>query len=214
MSTSMTPVASTPVASWWAEGLVFENCNCRLVTHCQRPLAAAQPPGACLGYRAFRFDRGAWGGVALGGLNAVLVHDASASPQRPGAAGLVLFLDGATLRPQETALASILAERAGLGLPRSAAPDVPPLTVRRARIHLADEGRRKRAHIPGHLRSSVVALRGADDDEEVRLENSRNRLHGRSQVLALGTTHFREGARHFVIEAGHAAYSRFFWVGP
>ena len=65
--------------SWWAKGLIFENCMCTLVCPGHMHFSQLCTHDRCKGYWALRFDDGAFGAVSLRGLRAFIVFD---SPQR------------------------------------------------------------------------------------------------------------------------------------
>ena len=57
---------------WWAEGLLFENCNCQIICPAHLSFKQNCTFERCLGYWAIRFEEGTYGEVPLGGLMALL----------------------------------------------------------------------------------------------------------------------------------------------
>ena len=68
---------TTPRPAWWANGELFENCNCTLVCPGHMHFSQHCTHEHCLGYWAIRIDDGAYGDVPLGGLRAVIAFDAA-----------------------------------------------------------------------------------------------------------------------------------------
>ena len=52
---------STTVSSWWARGLIFENCSCTLVCPGHMHFSQNCTHERCKGYWALRVDEGAFG---------------------------------------------------------------------------------------------------------------------------------------------------------
>jgi hypothetical protein len=57
--------------------------------------------------------------------------------------------------------------------------------------------------------ASLTAAKGANRSGPARLENVHNQVHGPSQVLAWGTTHYKPELRQRDTEGTHAIWSRF-----
>jgi len=82
-------------------------------------------------------------------------------------------------------------------------------------MRFADDGREKRLTIPDRFNTIVTAIRGADGQADVRIENLHNVLHGSTHVLARGWTRCTDGVFDFEHQRTHALYSRFSWeAGP
>src|SRR5690606_7877200 len=65
--------------TWWARGLIFENCACSLVCPGHMHFSQNCTHDRCKGYWALRFDEGTFGGVPLAGTRALIAFD---TPQR------------------------------------------------------------------------------------------------------------------------------------
>ena len=70
--------------SWWAKGLVFENCNCQLVCPGHIHFDQVCTHERCKGYWAIAFEDGEVGTTRLAGRRVVIAYD---TPQRMIAGG-------------------------------------------------------------------------------------------------------------------------------
>jgi len=205
------PQAAPP---WRAHGLLFENCNCRLLCHCHVSFTQPADEKRCIGYWAVRIEEGAWGEVSLAGLHALVLAD---SPQvmAEGNWTQALYLDRRADAEQRLALEAILGGQAGGPWAKLGALVSRRLPTRWVAIHIEEEGRRKSLRLDGvNLVSEVEAIKAADRSGEVRLENCHNQIHGSPQVLAWGTTRFEDRGLALATERTHALWSRFAWQGP
>lgn len=204
---------SEPVAtSWWAEGLLFENCNCQLVCPGHLHFEQLCTHERCRGYWAFWFEKGELASHSLEGRRAVVAFD---SPRRmiDGGWTQVLVLDDATPDPLRPGLEALF--RGELGGPWKVLGRFVSerLATRYLPIEMDSEPRNKRVSIPGILEATVEAIRGRDRAEPVRFENIFNQIHAPSQVLALGRTAYDDGALRFDNESTHGLWSHFEWRG-
>ena len=92
-------------STWWAKGLIFENCTCQLVCPGHLHFSQLCTNERCVGYWAIRMDAGQFGAVSLAGARIVVVFDA---PQHmiDGNWTEVLLVDEAATPDQRAALAS------------------------------------------------------------------------------------------------------------
>ena len=60
---------------WNAKGLLFENCSCQLICPAHISFKSYCNNDRCRGHWAFHIDEGRYDGVALDGLNMVVVFD-------------------------------------------------------------------------------------------------------------------------------------------
>ncbi len=125
-----------------------------------------------------------------------------------------IYVDERADEEQRQALDTILTGRAGGPWAVLARFVSPRLETRYVPIHFADEGRRKRMWMDGLLDTTVEVIKGADKAQEVRLENMFNQIHAPTQVLAFGTTRYRDRGLGLATSGTHALYSRFSWTGP
>jgi hypothetical protein len=203
----MTALANT---TWWAKGLLFENCCCQVVCPGHVHFDNQCTYDRCVGYWAVRFDEGEYAGVLLAGLCAVVAYD---GPQHMIAGNWteVLIIDEAASAEQRHAIESILKGTAG-GPWAKLAPFVSTwLETRYHPIRIEDEGKKKRVRIEGLLEGSIEHLRGTDRSKPVTIENMFNQLHSSPQVVAEGATRYDDGVIVVDTEGTHSLYSHFSW---
>ena len=197
--------------SWWAKGLLFENCNCQVVCPGHMHFSNHCTHERCVGYWALRVDEGAYGDVDLAGVSAVIAYD---SPQHMISGGWteVLILDEAASDAQRSAAAAILTGQAGGPwevLDRFVERRLP---TRALPIDIADEGAVKRVVIEGLLEGTVENIQGRDRDRPVTFQNIFNQIHAPTQVIARGSTTYDDGEIVVANEGTHALYSDFDWA--
>src|SRR6476646_6202953 len=98
--------------TWWARGLIFENCSCTLVCPGHMHFSQNCTHERCRGFWAVRFDAGSFGTTPLAGAKAVIAFD---TPQRMidgGWTETVIIDDGAS-PDQRAALEALLCGQAG-----------------------------------------------------------------------------------------------------
>jgi hypothetical protein len=200
--------------SWWAKGLIFENCTCQLVCPGHVHFDQLCTHERCRGYWAFRFDEGEVEGTALAGRRAVVAFD---SPQRmvDGGWTQVLLLDEETPEEARHSLERLFAGEIGGPwsiLERFVGERLP---TRRLPIEFTSEPMNKSVSVPGILESHVEPIRGRVRGEPVRFENIFNQIHAPSQIIAFGTAHYDDGTIRFETEKTHGLWSEFEWrVSP
>lgn len=201
--------AGTP--SWFARGLLFENCTCQLVCPGHMHFSQACTHERCLGYWAVRVDEGRFGDVPLDGRRAFLAFEA---PQRMMDGGWteVVIIDDEATDAQRGALDRILRGEAGGPWAVLARFVSRWLDTRTAPVVFTDEGTTHRAEIPGLGSSTVANIRGRDRTQPVTFENIFNQIHGSSQVIATGTSTYDDGVIRFATEKTHGLHSRFSWT--
>lgn len=196
---------------WQARGLLFENCTCQLVCPGHMHFSQACTHERCCGYWAVRVDEGQFGDVPLGGLRAVVAFDA---PQRMMDGGWteVVVIDEAATTAQRDALDRIL--RGQVGGPWSVLGRFVStwLDTRYLPIAFSHEDTEHRAEVPGLLQTSVSNIRGRDKTQPVMFENIFNQIHGSSQVIATGSSHYDDGVIRFATDKTHGLHSRFAWT--
>lgn len=197
-------------ASWRAKGLLFENCNCRLVCPGHMSFRQLCTHERCIGAWAVHIEEGRHGDVALDGLDIVIFWD---SPQHMIAGGWTeKFFVGEHADPaQREALETIFSGKAGGPWEVLARFVAKRLPTRYVPLRFEDRGRRKRMHAEGLFDMAVEAIRGKDKNREALLENVFNQIHAPTQVLALGQSRLSDPEFRFEMEGTHALYSRFSW---
>ena len=204
------PGNAPAVASWWARGLIFENCSCTLVCPGHMHFSQLCTHERCKGYWALRFDEGDVAGVPLGGLRAIIAFDC---PQRmiDGNWTQVLIVDDSASATQRAALETIL--NGGAGGPWEVLGRFVGrrLDTRTLPIVFADEGATKRATIAGIFDAVVTQIRGRDKTQPVLFHNIFNQIHASTQVLALGDTTYDDGVITIKTDKTHGLFSNFDW---
>ena len=209
----MSTPTSSP-ASWWAKGLIFENCSCQLVCPGHVHFDQLCTYQRCVGYWAIRFDEGEFGGVSLGGTRAVIAYD---SPQHmiEGNWIEVIMIDEAAAEEQRRAVESILSGDAGGPWAVLARFVGKRLGTRYLPIHISEEDKTKKVLIDGLLDAGIEEVRGLDRSTPVTFENMFNEVHPPSQVIARGSTRYDDGEIVVNTDGTHALYSNFSWsVNP
>lgn len=200
--------ASKQGKSWWARGLLFENCNCTLI--CPGHVHFSQPctHERCLGYWAIRFDQGECDGVDLAGTKVVISYD---SPQHMIEGDWIqrLFIDQDASAEQRRVIEEILTgQRGGPWKILAQFVGTRRPTEYRA-IRITEDADEKRVSIEGLIESTIAALKGRDRARPVLLSNMFNQIHAPEQELALGSSSCPAiGLR---TENTHALASRFSW---
>ncbi len=200
------------MSDWWAEGLLFENCNCTAVCPGHIHFSQKCTHDVCRGFWAIRFDDGRFGDEKLGGISAVIIYETPPVMIDGGWKQRIVISDHATagqFRAVEEILTGvrggpwrILARFVADALPTRAAPiaiDEPPAG--------------KAVTVKGVLRGAIEAIRGRNRAEPVNFVNIFNQIHDSTQVIAMGSTRCDDGDFTFSIEQTHALWSRFRWTG-
>ena len=196
--------------SWWARGLLFENCSCTLVCPGHMHFSQNCTHQRCKGFWAVRFDDGAFGRTALAGAKAVIAFD---SPQRMIDGGWLqsIIIDAAT-RDQQTAVETLLTGNAGGPWAKLAQFVGTQRPAEFRRIEFGDEGGTKRASIADRLKAVVSQIRGRDRSKPVLFENIFNQIHASQQVIASGDAEYDDGTIRFVNAKTHGLFSTFEWT--
>ena len=196
--------------SWWAKGLLFENCNCQLVCPGHMHFSQLCTHERCVGYWAIRVDEGRYEDVPLAGLKALIAFD---SPQRmiSGDWTEVLIVDDAASPAQRDAMERLLTGRIGGPWETLAKFVARRLETRYLPIEFSAEGGTKKARIAGLLETAISPIRGRDRTKPVLFENIFNQIHAPTQVLATGSTTYDDGVIRIDTTKTHALHSQFEW---
>lgn len=195
---------------WWADGLLFENCNCTAV--CPGHVHFSQPctHEVCHGFWAIRFRAGAVGPVRLDGLDAVVVYEAPQVMIEGGWREGILVSDRATAG-QLSAVEALLTGALGgpwATLGRFVAVRLP---TRAASIRIEETPTVKRVSIQGLLEGVVEAIRGRNRSEPVTFDNIYNQIHDPHQVIARGNTWYESDDLVIRTDGTHGLWSDFSW---
>jgi len=198
-------------SSWWARGLIFENCSCALVCPGHMHFSQNCTHERCKGYWAVRVDAGAFGDVPLAGTRALIAFD---TPQRMIDGGWIqtIIIDESASPEQRRALETMLSGRAGGPWEKLAAFVATRQPTEFRPIEFVDDGSTKRASIADRLKSVVTQIRGRDRSKPVLFENIFNQIHAPTQVIALGDSEYDDGVVRFINSGSHGLFSMFEWT--
>jgi hypothetical protein len=196
--------------SWYARGLIFENCSCALVCPGHMHFSQNCTHERCKGYWALRFDDGSFGDVSLAGTRAVIAFE---TPKRMIDGGWVqtIIIDDGTSDAQRRAIETILMGHAGGPWAKLAAFVGTRQPTEFRAIAIEDEGPVKRASIVDRLKTVVTQIRGRDKSKPVLFENIFNQIHAPTQVIALGESEYDDGVVKFRTKESHGLFSQFEW---
>jgi hypothetical protein len=196
--------------SWWAKGLLFENCSCQLVCPGHLHFSQLCTHERCLGYWAVRVDEGQFEEVPLAGIKALIAFD---SPQHmiSGNWTEVVIIDEAASLEQRDAMERVLTGRVGGPWEVLAKFVGRWLETRYLPIEFAEEAGSKNGRIPGLLETAIHEIRGRDRSKPVLFENIFNQIHASRQVLATGSTTYDDGVIRIHTAKTHALHSNFEW---
>ncbi len=197
--------------TWFARGLIFENCACTLVCPGHMHFSQNCTHDRCKGYWALRFDEGRFGDVRLAGTRALIAFD---TPQRMIDGGWVqtIIIDESASAAQREALETLLMGRAGGPWEKLASFVGTRQPTEFRPIEIVDEGATKRISSGDRLKAFVTQIRGRDKTRPVLFENIFNQIHAPTQVLALGDTEYDDGVVVIRNTGSHGLFSNFDWA--
>ena len=197
--------------SWWAKGLLFENCSCTLVCPGHMHFSQMCTHDRCKGYWAFRFDDGLFEGVSLKGVRAVIAFD---TPQRmiDGNWTQAIIIDESATADQRRVLETMFSGVAGGPWGKLAPFVIKRVPVEYRQIEFADEGATKRVTIAGRLKAFITNIKGRDKVNPVVFDNIFNQIHAPRQVLAIGDTEYKDEAIVIRNTQSHGLHSMFDWA--
>jgi hypothetical protein len=200
----------TSPLSWYARGLIFENCSCALVCPGHMHFSQNCTHQRCKGYWAMRIDEGTFGDVLLAGTRAVIAFD---TPQRMIDGGWLqtIIIDESASDAQRRALETIFMGHAGGPWAKLAAFVATRQATEFRAIVFEDQGAIKRASIIDRLKTVVTQIRGRDKSKPVLFENIFNQIHAPTQVIALGDSEYDDGVVRFTTNGSHGLFSQFEW---
>ena len=197
---------------WWAEGLLFENCNCAAVCPGHIHFSQKCTHEVCRGFWAIRFEAGRAGDADLAGVDAVVVYEAPQVMVDGGWKQVIIVSDRAEAGQRRAIEEIISGVRGGPWevLSRFVSDALP---TRTAPVTIEDAPGRKSVTIAGILEGAVQAIRGRNRAEPVTFENIYNKIHDSTQVIATGSTRYDDGELVIANDGTHGLWSRFRWAG-
>lgn len=197
--------------SWWARGLIFENCSCQAICPGHVHFDLICYPDRCRGYWAIRFDEGEFDGTDLAGVKAIVAYDCP--PHMIDGDWIeVIMIDERASDGQRDAVEKILTGHAGGPWAVLARFVGERLETRYAPIDIREEGKSKTVVVDGILESSIQELKGRDRSKPVTFNNMFNQIHPPQQVIATGSSRYDDGTIRFDNENSHGLYSSFEWA--
>ncbi len=204
---------STPTAAWWAEGDLFEGCNCNVVCPCHADFRQNSTHETCDNLWGIHIDAGGYGGLDLSGLNALVVAGSPGPSMFAGNWTALVFVDDQSTPEQYAALDEILSGRAGGPWERMArfyAGEAPQF-CQPAAFAFSKSDRSRTLEVADVASLQVDAIRGADRDEPVTISNLYNVIHGPEHVIARSQLTLDAGGLKWDTSGTHGLYSRFHW---
>lgn len=198
------------MSDWWAEGLLFENCNCTAVCPGHIHFSQKCTHEVCHGFWAIRFDGGRAGEVDLAGVDVVVVYETPQVMVDGGWKQVIIVSDRAT-EAQRQAIEEILTGTRGgpWEILARFVGDARP--TRTAPIRIEEAPGRKSVTVKGVLSGAVEAIRGRNRAEPVTFENIYNQIHDTTQVVARGSTRYDDGEIVIANDGTHGLWSHFRW---
>ncbi len=178
---------------WQIRGEYFENCSCDVICPCevspQGPMVARPDQGHCNVVFAFRVDDGRYGDVDLAGLHVVLVVH-TPGPMSEGNWRAAAYLDERASPQQQEALGAIFSGAAG-GPPGALAALITDFVgAKTVPISYEQQGKERRAVIPGVLDMTVAPVPGsANPDEPVIKRNAHPLFPELTQAYGVRTSY-------------------------
>ncbi len=199
------------MSDWWAEGLLFENCNCTAVCPGHIHFSQKCTHEVCRGFWAIRFEAGRAVGTDLAGVDAVVVYETPQVMVDGGWKQRIVVSERAAPEQRRAVEEIILGKLGGPWevLARFVADALP---TRTAPVRIEDGPERKGVTVTGLMEGAVEAIRGRDRKEPVTFANIYNKIHDSTQVIARGSTRYDDGEIVIDNRDTHGLWSRFRWT--
>ena len=128
----------------------------------------------------------------------------------------VLYVDDYASQEQEAALTEIFSGQAGGPWARLAVffTDGKLQATKRATFDFTKEALTFRVGTSQGTYVEVQAIRGVDSEDEVRITNLRNVIHGSEHIMAHSNHKVDDEGLRWDYAGKNALYSRFSWFGP
>lgn len=200
------------MSDWWAEGLLFENCNCTAVCPGHIHFSQKCTHEVCQGFWAIRFDAGCVDDVDLSGIDVVILYESPPVMVEGDWKQAIVISDQASPGQRRVVEEILTGVRGGPWqiLARFVADARP---TRTAPVRIEEAPSRKSVTVAGVLRGAVDAIRGRNRAEPVNFVNIYNQIHDSTQVVARGSSACDDGEFVFSTDETHGLWSRFRWSG-
>lgn len=201
--------------SWWAEGDLFEGCNCNLLCPCHITFRQTPTNGYCDAIWGASFDAGYFGEVDLTGMGVVIFVHSPGPTMADGDWVSVLYIDDVTTHGQAEALRAIFSGEAGgpWEILSQFFRNGQLTAVRRVPLEITIDATARTLRASDRVLLEVQAIRGADRDGLATITNLRNVIHGPVHTLARSNQSIRDEALSWEEQGKHGLYSRFRWEG-
>jgi hypothetical protein len=200
-------------ADWWAEGDLFEGCNCAIVCPCHLDFRQNSTHETCENAWGIHIDRGEFGAVTLDDLNAMVLVSCPGPSMFDGNWAALVYLDDRATPEQADGLGRILTGEAGGPWGRIAQffSGGKAHSVQSASFRFEKSDRRRSLEVGGLVSLEVEAIRGADPEGVVTINNLFNLLHGPEHVVASSQVKLDDQGLRWDNSGTHGLYSRFRW---
>ena len=206
----------TDESNWRLEGDLLDMCNCELLCPCHVSFRQKSTYDVCEGLWVANIEKGVWNQLNLDGLKTLVTFHCPGPVMYEGNWTAVLYIDERASQEQKAALKEIFSGQAGGPWARLAPfyKDGKFQAVKPAAFGFAKEGRAFRVSISGVVNLEIQAIRGVSPDDEVRITNLRNVIHGEEHVMARSDHRVDDEGLRWDYTGKNGLYSRFSWSGP
>ncbi len=200
-------------SSWYLRGDYFENCNCEVLCPCIYNPMAVPTAGHCDVALAFHIQEGRFDGIALDGLNFLVVaYTPTVMGQGNWKTGV--YIDERANPQQREALAQILSGKMGGPAGRWMRLTGNFLGIKYVPIRYAAEGNTRHVTIPNIIDFNVEGIQARGREDVITLTNTAHPVNS-SLALArgMGSTYTDHGM-HWDNTGKNAHYSTLEWHWP
>ncbi len=206
------------------EGDLLDTCNCELLCPCHVSFRQKSTYDICEGLWMVNVEKGSWNQLNLDGLKAMVTFHCPSPVMYDGNWTAVLYIDERASQEQAAALTGIFSGQAGGPWARMASffKDGKFQAVKRAAFNFAKEGRTFRVSTSMSTDGATIAatnlevqaIRGVHSEDEVKITNLRNVIHGGEHVMARSDHRVDDEGLRWDYAGKNALYSQFSWSGP
>ncbi|MFC1664574.1 DUF1326 domain-containing protein [Pseudomonadota bacterium] len=198
--------------SWWAKGLLFENCTCQLLCPAHVSFKQKCEGEQCFGYWGISFEQGMFAGSELQPQCAAVLYRSPPS-MFEGNWTFQLYLDDGVSPEQQSLVEYILTGDSGGPWEIINQFVSNRLETHPATIDFSDDGRTKTFTVKDTLVSTLKAVANDDSGEVVTLNHLHNVVHSSVQYLAKGSSEVTGQILNWSSDQKHSLYSKFSWKG-
>ncbi len=208
------------IPEWWMKGDWFDVCSCNIPCPCG--FAQAPTNNRCEGVMAYHVRDGAYGTVALDGLNVVVIVVFEGNAwKRENPISIGIFMDERASAPQREALQSVFSGQAGgwMGVFAELVGEVRGVEFVPIDVRVAEDLADWSVEIPGHLKAFAEALSGPTSPAggRVQLHNPPGSEVGPGAVMTFARAVENEGnafGLRWSWTGRSSKHMHFDWTGP